>query len=121
MASLMHPELIRQNHVELTQQDITAFRDLVYDSYDKLVNPDLSKTLNAEDAAASMANIKRVVNTYDQKALLSGAIWLDELIRQINTINPNKKFIFPRQAYVGWISGYIIDKTSKQYTEVAVK
>jgi hypothetical protein len=121
MASLMHPELIRQNHVELTQQDITAFRDLVYDSYDKLVKPDLSKTLNAEDAAASMANIKRVVNTYDQKALLSGAIWLDELIRQINTINPNKKFIFPRQAYVGWISGYIIDKTSKQYTEVAVK
>ena len=26
IASLMHPELIRQNHVELTRQDITAFR-----------------------------------------------------------------------------------------------
>jgi Tetratricopeptide repeat len=120
IASLMHPELIRQNHVELTQQDIVSFRDLVYSGYDNLVKPDLRKMLTAEDEAASLANIKRVVNTYDQKALLSGAILLDELIKQVNTINPWKKFIFPRQAYVGWISGYIIDKTSKQYTEVAV-
>jgi hypothetical protein len=121
IASLMHPELIRQNHVELTQQDIAAFRNIVYSGYDNLVKPDLHKMMNGEDAAASLANIKRVVNTYDQKALLSGAILLDELIRQVNTINPNKKFIFPRYAYVGWISGYIIDKTSKQYTELAIK
>lgn len=120
IASLMHPELIRQNHVELTQQDIAQFRNLVYTGYDNLVKPDLHKMMNAEDAASSHANIKRVVNTYDQKALLSGAILLDELIQQVNTINPNKKFIFPRYAYVGWISGYIIDKTSKQYTELAV-
>ena len=76
--------------------------------------------MNAEDAKASLANIKRVVNTYDQKALLSGAIWLDELIDQVNTVNPGKKFIFPRYAYVGWISGYIMDKISKKYTELAV-
>ncbi|MBL7743164.1 MAG: tetratricopeptide repeat protein [Chitinophagaceae bacterium] len=118
IASLMHPDQIRQNHVELSQQDIAAFRDQVYARYDDLIKPDLSK-MNAEDAAVSLANIRRVVNTYDQKAMLSGAIWLDELVRQVNTINPNKKFIFPRFAYVGWISGYIIDKTSKQYTELA--
>lgn len=119
IASLMHPELIRQNHVELSPQDISAFRELVYTAYDDLVKPDLRKQLNPEDAAASYANIKRVVNTYDQKALLAGAIWLDELIQQVNTINPNKKYIYPRYAYVGWISGYIIDKISKQYAELA--
>ena len=121
IASLMHPEQIRQNHVELTPQDITAFRELVYTAYDDLIKPDLLKQLKPEDAAASYANIKRVVNTYDQKALLAGSIWLDELIQQVNTINPTKKFIFPRYAYVGWISGYIIDKISKQYSELAVK
>lgn len=119
IASLMHPELIRQNQVELTAQDISQFRQLVYTDYSDLIKPDLSKTLNADDAAASLANINRATGTYDQKALLSGAILLDELIRQVNTLNPNKKFIFPRLAYVGWISGYILDKTSKQYTEVA--
>jgi hypothetical protein len=120
IASLMHPELIRQNHVELTQQDIATFRQQVYSNYDALVKPDLNKTMDAFDVATSLANIRRVVNTYDQKALLSGAIWLDELIRQVNTVNPNKKFIFPRYAYVGWISGFIIDKISKQYSDLAV-
>lgn len=121
IASLMHPELIRQNHVELTRQDITDFRKRVYENYEGLIKPDLSKMLSAEDAAATMANIKRVVNTYDQKALLAGSIWLEELINQVSTVNPNKKIIFPRYAYVGWISGYIVDKISRQYTEVAVK
>jgi hypothetical protein len=75
---VIHPELIRQNHVELSQQDIAAFRGLVYSDYDDLIKPELGRMLNAVDAAASMANIKRVINTYDQKALLSGAIWLDD-------------------------------------------
>lgn len=120
IASLMHPELIRQNHVELSQQDITEFRKKVYENYIGLISPDLG-SMKPEDAAASLANIKRVVGTYDQKALLGGTIWLEELIQQVNTINPNKKLIFPRYAYVGWISGYIIDKISKQYTEMAAK
>ncbi len=120
IASLIHPEMIRQNHVELTLQDINDFQNMVTTDFENLTKPDLSK-MSSEDANASMANIKRVLNTYDQKALISGSVWLQELISQLNTTNPNKKFIFPRYAYVGWISGYIIDKISRQYTEMAVK
>lgn len=120
IASLMHPEKIRQNHVELSRQDITEFRRLVYSNYQELINPDLRGKMNEEDASASLANIKRVVGTYDQKALLAGSMWLDELVQHLNSSNPNKKLIFPRYAYVGWISGYIIDKISKQYTDIAV-
>ena len=75
--------------------------------------------MTTEDAAASRANIKRVLNTYDQKSLLAGSVWLGELIRQLNSSNPNRKLLFPRYAYVGWISGYIMDKISRQYTDVA--
>jgi len=121
IASLMHPELIQQNHVELTLQDSTEFRRQVYSNYTELIKPDLRNRLNEQNAAASLTNIKRVVNTYDQKALLAGSIWLEELLLQVNKVNPNKKFIFPRYAYVGWISGYIIDKISRQCTEMAVK
>ena len=72
-----------------------------------------------ELAEASLKNIGRVVKTYDQKALLAGAIWLDELMQQVNTRNPNKKLIFFRNSYVGWISGYIVDKINKQYLGMA--
>ena len=35
-------------------------------------------------------NLNRAINTYDQKAMQVGSIWLDELVKQINTINPGK-------------------------------
>ena len=79
----------------------------------------LSTLADRDLAEASLKNIGRVVKTYDQKALLAGAIWLDELMQQVNTRNPNKKLIFFRNSYVGWISGYIVDKINKQYLGLA--
>ena len=116
IASIMHPESsIRNNYTEISSRDISEFRRLIYSSYEKVTQPDITLISNAEDARASMKNINRVLKTYDQKALLAGAIWLDELVQQVNTINPDKKFIYPRYAYVGWISGYIINKVTRQY------
>jgi hypothetical protein len=119
IASLLHPQQVNDNNIELNRQDFSNFRRLVYSSFEKLTNPDITLISNAEDARASLRNINRVLGTYDQKAMLSGAIWLDELITQVNTLNPSKKFIFPKYAYVGWISGYILDKINKQYTGLA--
>jgi hypothetical protein len=106
--------------MEITQQDIATFRRLVFSSFDKVTQPDITRVSNAAEARESQKNINRVLKTYDQKALLAGVIWLDELIQQVNSINPNKKFIYPRYAYVGWISGYIMNKINKQYTGLAM-
>jgi hypothetical protein len=115
IASIMHPQNINNKYTEITSHDISEFRNLIYSSYEKVIQPDITLISNAEDARASMKNINRVLKTYDQKALLAGAIWLDELVRQVNSINPEKKFIYPKYAYVGWISGYIINKVTRQY------
>lgn len=115
IASMMHPQSINNNYVEITSRDIADFRKLIFSNYDEVTKPDITLISNAEDARASLRNINRVLKTYDQKALLAGAIWLDELIRQVNTVNPDKKFVYPRYAYVGWISGYIIKKATQQY------
>ena len=119
IASLMYPEKINDNYVEISAADIASFRKKVYSDYMTLITPDVSKTLDAKDANTTLRNINRVIKTYDQKAMLAGAIWLDELIQQVNTRNPGKKFIYPRYAYVGWISGYIMDKINKQYMTMA--
>jgi len=116
IASLMHPENVNSNYTDLTSQDISEFRRLLVADYEKVSKPDLTFISYAEDARASQRNINRVLNTYDRKALLAGTIWLDELVREINTINPGKKFIYAKYAYVGWISGYIIKKVTQQYT-----
>ncbi len=116
VVSLMHPESANYNYTEITSQDISEFRKLLYTDYENLIKPDLSFMGDPEQRKVSQKNIGRVVNTYDKKALLAGTIWLDELIKEVNTANPSKKFIYAKYAYVGWISGYIIKKVTQQYT-----
>jgi len=116
IASILHPENVNNNYTDLSGQDISEFRRLLLSDYDKVSKPDLTFISYPEDARASQRNINRVLNTYDRKALLAGTIWLDELVKEINTVNPGKKFIYAKYAYVGWISGYIIKKVTQQYT-----
>jgi hypothetical protein len=116
IASLLHPEsAVINNYTELTAKDIASFRSRITTDYNSLIKPDLSLIKKYEDLIMVEKNITRAVNTYDQKAMLAGAIWLGELVKNINTINPGKKFIFPKYAYVGWISGYIIKKVNQQF------
>ena len=115
IASMMHPQSINNTYTEITARDISEFRNLIYSNYEKVTQPDITLISNAEDARASMKNINRVLKTYDQRALLAGSICLDEIVQQVNTINPDKKFIYPKYAYVGWITGYIIKQVSQQY------
>ncbi len=116
IASLMHPQTVNNNYVELSSQDISDFRRLVFSNYSEAIQPNLTLISNPDVAQASRKNIVRVLNTFDQKALIAGTIWLDELVKQINYINPSKKFVYPKYAYIGWISGYIIKKVTQQYT-----
>jgi len=116
IASLMRPESANNNYTELTARDISEFRRRLFTDYEKLTQPDLSFIKFPEQERACQKNINRVLKTYDRKALLAGATWFDELIQEINTVNPSKKLIYAKYAYVGWISGYIIKKATQQYT-----
>ncbi len=120
IATLLHPQSAAiNNYTELSSADISDFRRRITSDYSSLIKPDLSLVKSYEDLVVIEKNITRAVNTYDQKALLAGTTWLDELVKQINSINPGKKFIYPKYAYVGWISGYILKKVNQQFTSAA--
>lgn len=121
LTSYLYPQDAQKSFVEISPKDIADFRNMVYNRYDQLSRPaSLSTISNPETAELAKKNINRVFKTYDQRALTTGAIILDELVKKVNT-NPNKKFIYPRYGYVGWISGYIIKKVSNQYTAMLVR
>jgi hypothetical protein len=117
LTSYMYPQEAQKNYVEISAKDVTEFRRKIFSGFDDLAKPAALFTIsNNETAEVARKNINRVFKTYDQKALMSGAIILDELVKKVNAANPNKKFIYPRYGYVGWISGYIIKKVTHQYT-----
>lgn len=117
LTSYMYPQDAQKTYVEISAKDVADFRRKVYNGFDDLAKPAALFTIsNNETAEIAKKNINRVFKTYDQRALMSGAIILDELVKKVNAVNPNKKFIYPRYGYVGWISGYIIKKVTHQYT-----
>lgn len=54
IASLMHPQSINNNYVEITSHDIAEFRKLIFSNYDEVTRPDITLISNAEDARASL-------------------------------------------------------------------
>ncbi|RTL60981.1 MAG: hypothetical protein EKK37_02165 [Sphingobacteriales bacterium] len=116
ITSLTYPQRVNDTYTEIKQSDITAFRNNLINNYDKIIQPDFSLVTDSMVAEAARKNIAQVLKTYDRKAMIAGTIWLDELIKEINSIKPDKKIIFPKYAYMGWISGYIIKKVTHQYT-----
>jgi tetratricopeptide (TPR) repeat protein len=117
LASYLHPNEFGKNYIEISSNDVSEFRRLVTGNYDELTNPSAIKSIaGSEQQEAVKKNLGNVSNTFDQRALTAGAIVLEGLIQEINKTNPGKKFIFPKYAYVGWISGYIIKKVAGQYT-----
>jgi tetratricopeptide (TPR) repeat protein len=115
IVSLLHPESANKNYTEISATDIAQFRQRISTNYDDMIKPNLSTIYNAEEAKIASKNISRVLKTYDQKAITAGAVLLDHLVQEMSTYNPSKKYIYFKYAYVGWISGYIIKKVTKQY------
>ncbi|MES2849861.1 MAG: tetratricopeptide repeat protein [Bacteroidota bacterium] len=121
LTSYLYPQDAQKSYVEITAKDVADFRSMVFNSYEQLSKPPaLLAISNTATGELARKNISRVNKTYDQRALTTGAIILDELVKRVNTDSPNKKFIYPRYGYVGWISGYIIKKVTHQYTAMLV-
>jgi tetratricopeptide (TPR) repeat protein len=115
IATYLYPEKIDDNYVELTPEDIRRFRGMVVNNYTKTIQPDISNITRETLMMDARKTISRAQNTYDQESLIAGAVWIDGLMRELNTTQPVKRFYFSKYAYVGWISGYIARAVAEEY------
>ncbi len=115
IATYLFPEKVDDNYVELTPESIRRFRGLLSSNYTKAIQPDLSNITNEALMMDARKTISRAQNTYDQESLIAGAIWIDGLMKELNTTQPVKRFYFSKYAYVGWISGYISRAVAEDY------
>ncbi|MEP6749779.1 MAG: tetratricopeptide repeat protein [Bacteroidota bacterium] len=115
IATYLYPEKVDDNYVELTPEDIRRFRSMVVSNYTKAIQPDISNISKESLMMDARKTISRAQNTYDQQSLIAGAVWIDGLMKELNTTQPVKRFFFSKYAYVGWISGYISRAVAEDY------
>ncbi len=115
ITTYLYPEKCNDNYVELTPEDIRRFRGMLLANFTKTIQPDISNITNEKLMMDARKTISRAQNTYDQESLIAGTIWIDGLMKELNTTQPAKRFFFSKYAYVGWISGYISRAVAEDY------
>jgi tetratricopeptide (TPR) repeat protein len=115
IATFLYPNKVNDNYVEIKLDDVRRFRESLVTDYEKAIRPDLNSIQDENVRLNARNTINRAQNTYDQEALLAGAVWVEGLMNELNATQPSKRFFFSRYSYVGWISGYIAREVAEGY------
>ena len=118
MVSYLRPEAVDLNFVDLKPSHFETFKRMAIENYEVLTNPDLSR-LDEESYKRANRDASNARNrVFDQENIISGAILLNCIVAEYNRSGGEKRFVFGRSGYIGWISGYAITEFAKRYEQL---
>ena len=109
LATFMKPA-DRANLVPFVPGDIVAFHKFLLESPKELPNTDLASIGDAETKKAAAKDMDQVRKTFSRDQMIAGVEVLKALAEAFQLDGPNKQIVFARNAYIGWILGYTIEK-----------
>jgi tetratricopeptide (TPR) repeat protein len=118
LTTYLHPEQIFDKEVALTYNEVKNFRDRLINEYAQATTPSLA---NIDDSKvlekANKELIKLREKTFKPNELIAGTTLLLGVMEELRKLDSSKKFIFNREGYVGWISGYILNAIEQEYKQ----
>lgn len=114
IASLLHPEMMDNPVVSVSYNEVEKFNDILYRNFKGVTPAILTINMKAgieKDLAG--AEIKRVLQVFDQKALMSGTGLLLKIMRQFESAFETKNFFLVKNGQVGWVSAYVDQNIGK--------
>jgi hypothetical protein len=109
LATLMYPELIDNEVVPVTYDEVLKFSEKIRNNHTSLSDYYIVKTLTDStlDKVAIGTAVKTVNRVFDQRSLLSGTGLLLKIMRQFESVYERKNFYFVKNGSVGWITAYV--------------
>lgn len=107
VATLIHPEQAGKASVAVTYDEVKRFSEQLFSNYASLSDTELLKANPQADAATLKAEVKRVHQVFDQRALMGGTGLLLKIMRQFTSVYESKGFQLVKNGQVGWISAYV--------------
>ena len=111
LCNYLYPGNIKDEMTKITRKDIYTYYDLAINSYDKLINPDLSNLSGTalDLAKEEIKNCRKVFN--DRDKILAGAMIMKAIVDRVDPKgDSNIKMKFIRFGYIGWLAGLITEK-----------
>ncbi|MBD2752277.1 tetratricopeptide repeat protein [Spirosoma validum] len=121
LVSYLHPEKAGMTAVPILEADVAQFKHLVLDDYKALTQPDLKAIDNARVRSQAEKNIDQVQSRLSEKQLIVGALWLEAIMKAYNAGSNPKRFVFIRNADLGWVTGKFLETINNEYESTIAK
>lgn len=115
LVAYLHPERATTPAVPITFQDVERFKNGILTDVRALARPDLSTLADPDLRRRAEADLGTVSSRLNEKQLLVGALWLEALMKQFPAGPTPKRFVFIRDADVGWVTGKFLETINYEY------
>jgi exopolyphosphatase/pppGpp-phosphohydrolase len=100
----------RSSMVPLAVNDFEIYSKFLYEHPKELPDADVSSIADLEVKKLALEDMKQVRKTFTRDQMIAGTEVLNALVEAFQLNAPDKKLYFARNAYIGWILGYVMEK-----------
>lgn len=121
LVTYLHPDKAGTPAVPITLQDVERFKNGVLTDLRTLARPNLSAIADPDLRRRAERDLGTVNAQLTEKQLVAGALWLDALLRAYPPGSTPKRFVFIRDAEVGWVTGKFLETINYEYESTIAK
>ena len=121
LVTYLHPERAGITAVAITLDDVERFKKMALSDYRDLIKPGLNSITNPSVRAQAEQDIATIQNQLTEKQLIAGALWLESIMKAYTTAASPKRFVFVRNADVGWVTGKFLETINFEYESTIAK
>ena len=121
LVAYLHPDKAGVAGVPILEADVEQFKQLALTDYKALTQPNLKSIAASGTRNQAEKDISTAQNQLSEKQLIAGALWLEALIKAYNAGSSPKRFVFIRNANIGWVTGKFLETINFEYESTIAK
>ncbi len=121
LVTYLHPEKALTTAVPVSANDVAQFKQLVLTNYSALVKPDMTAITDPAIRSKATRDISNIQNQMTQKELIAGILLLEATINGYTSKTNPKRFVFIRDADIGWVTGKFLETINFEYESTIAK
>ncbi len=121
LVTYLHPDKAETAAVAITADDVDQFKRLALNDYKALTQPDLKSIADPAVRSKVDKDITALQNKFNEKQLIAGALWLESIMKTYASSGTPKRFVFIRDADIGWVTGKFLETINYEYESTIAK
>lgn len=121
LVTYLHPDKATTTAVPILEADVEQFKQLALGDYKTLTQPNLKAITSPSVRNKAEKDVNTVQTQVNEKQLIAGALWLEAITKAYNAGSSPKRFVFIRNADLGWVTGKFLETINFEYESTIAK